>query len=355
MAAMADSTPFRIGEFTRIYSPIDAQGNPWWINDHAFMRDRSGGWHLIGITQQQPPNDLYQLALDDAAYRTMTDLQRAELNARIAVVRQQAAAMTTPLFDAERQLAHATSDKLFSPGWKTEPYALVADEKWEETLLWAPHIVQEGGLYYMFYAAGGDYQGGMFRMHLATSTDLGTWMRCDANPLFRDGYHARDPMVLKVGDEWVMYYTANLDPAGGNHIVAFRTSKDLRTWSERRVAFTDPMTGKTGGPTESPFVVRRGPYFYLFLSMRHGYVPGHYSDTGVFRSTNPFRWNLDDQVGRIDAHALEVMRDDDGSWYISHCGWYQGGVHLAPLTWLDGQDENDTSQPVPRQSPILQR
>ena len=25
-------------------------------------------------------------------------------------------------------------------------------------------------------------------------------------------------------------------------------------------------------------------------------------------------------------------------WYVSHCGWYQGGVYLAPLTWHDGED-----------------
>ncbi len=63
-----------------------------------------------------------------------------------------------------------------------------------------------------------------------------------------------------------MYYTANSNPGGGNHIVAYRTSKDLVNWDERKVAFTDPTMGTFGGPTESPFVVRRGKFYYLFNS-----------------------------------------------------------------------------------------
>lgn len=335
---------FEVGEFRRIYSPVDAAGNAWWINDHAFMRDDAGIWHLIGITQRQEPSEIYRTLLDDRALTAMSKQERAAFDAKFAVERKKAAS----IFKDEREFAHATSSELLGATWQARPFALVADkERWQENILWAPHIVRHEGLYYMFYTGGGDFEGGSFRMHLATSPDMKTWTRSAANPLFMDGYHARDPMVLKVGDEWVMYYTANSDPAGGNHIVAYRTSEDLIHWSDRKTAFTDPVTGKGGGPTESPFVVRRGKYYYLFLSMRHGYVPGFYSDTGVFRSTDPFHWNLDDQIGEIDAHALEVIRDEDGRWYVSHCGWYQGGVYLAPLTWLDGQDDGDTSMPAP--------
>jgi hypothetical protein len=71
-----------------------------------------------------------------------------------------------------------------------------------------------------------------------------------------------------------MYYTATNPPEGGNHVVAYRTSTDLTSWSERSLAFIDPLQGTGAGPTESPFVVQRGEYFYLFLSMRHNYIPG---------------------------------------------------------------------------------
>ena len=91
-----------------------------------------------------------------------------------------------------------------------------------------------------------------------------------------------------------------------------------------------------------PFVIRRGEYFYLFIGPRGGYV-----GTEVFRSKNPFEWDLFDLVGHIESHALEVIRDIDGKWYVSSCGWGQGGVYLAPLTWLDGLDDSDTSFPIP--------
>jgi hypothetical protein len=341
---------FEIGEFKQIYSPIDVDGQPWWINDHSFMRDNAGTWHLLGITQLQEEHEMFQLAFDDARIEALTDTERTEFDVDIARHMADAKANNTPVFHNmdERQFAHATADTLLQPAWKTESFALVADEpSWHENALWAPHIVYHDGLYHVFYTGGGDFEGGLFRMHLATSADMQNWTRDESNPLFIDGFHARDPMVLKVGDQWVMYYTANSEPQGGNHIVAYRISNDLVTWGERQTAFTDPATGQGGGPTESPFVVRRGSYYYLFLSMRNGYKPGFYADTEVFRSTNPFKWNLADKVGAIDAHAAEVIRDTDGQWYVSHCGWYQGGVYLAPMTWHDGQDEADTSMPVP--------
>jgi arabinan endo-1,5-alpha-L-arabinosidase len=54
-----------------------------------------------------------------------------------------------------------------------------------------------------------------------------------------------------------------------------------------------------------------------------------------------------DRVGTLGVHAGEVVRDVDGRWYVSHCGWQRGGVYLAPLFWEDGEDDDDTSLPIP--------
>jgi arabinan endo-1,5-alpha-L-arabinosidase len=139
-----------------------------------------------------------------------------------------------------------------------------------------------------------------------------------------------------------MYYTATTQPQGGNHIVAYRTSEDLVSWGERKVAFTDPSKGTYGGPTESPFIVRRGKSYYLFMGPRGGY-----RGTEVFRSGDPFHWTPEAKVGHIDSHAAEVIRDADGKWYVTHCGWGQGGVYLAALRWNDGLDDAGTSLPIP--------
>jgi hypothetical protein len=62
--------------------------------------------------------------------------------------------------------------------------------------------------------------------------------------------------------------------------------------------------------------------------------PSAYSTTLVLVSDDPFHWERADVAGEIAAHAAEVIVDDtDGSTWISHCGWGQGGVYLAPLSW----------------------
>ena len=182
-----------------------------------------------------------------------------------------------------------------------------------------------------------------YKIHLATSKDLEKWQRHPKNPMIVDGFDARDPFILKVGNDWVMYYTATSKPSGGNHVVACQTSQDLIHWSNRRIVFKDPSKGKSGGPTESPTVVRRGKYYYLFIGPRN-----EYAGTDIFRSRDPFKWDINDRVGHIPSHAAEVIRDVDGKWFISHCGKDQGGVYLAPLYWNDGLDDADTSLSIPK-------
>lgn len=278
------------GEFKRIYDPSVNEKQPWYINDHCFIRAGDGKWHLFGITREEPAKPIEEISF-----------------------------------------AHATADTLLQSPWSKLPPALTVarDAPWREVHLWAPHVIFHNELYYMFYCAGGS-NGANYRINLATSTDLKTWTRSPRNPLLVDGFDARDPFVLRVKDQWVMYYTATSRPEGGNHIVAYVTSNDLLTWTNRGVAFTDPSAGTWGGCTESPFVVQRGKSYYLFLGPRN-----NYDSTHVFLSSDPFHWSIEKKVGDIPAHAAEVIQDADGKWYVSRAGWGKGGVYLAPLTWKD--------------------
>ncbi|MGA2070130.1 MAG: family 43 glycosylhydrolase [Sedimentisphaerales bacterium] len=299
------------GQFFKIYDASNSETDKWYINDHCFIRDANGLWHLFGITDREPLNP---------ASHTIN-------------------------------LAHATARELTQSPWAKQPYALTADANAGEQHLWAPHIILHDGTYYMFYCAGSLKTNSKYRIHLATSTDLKNWKRHPANPMVVDGYDARDPYILKIGDEWIMYYTVTSTPKGGNHIVACLKSKDLIHWGQRRVVFTDPSVGTFGGPTESPQVIRRGEYYYLFIGPRDekGCVDS-YRNTTVFRSKDPFKWTIEDRVGQLTAHAVEVVRDVDGQWYVSHCGWGQGGVYLAKLYWNDGLDDADTSMLVPAEN-----
>ena len=296
----------KAGDFTKIYDPSAGGETKWYINDHCFVYGNDGLWHLFGITHQEPLDPMNEV-----------------------------------------HFAHATARTLLQKQWDKQPFALSAAAKlWNEVHLWAPHVIRHNGLYYMFYCAG-DADHTKYKIHLATSKDLRTWRRQKENPMTVDGFDARDPFVTKVGDKWIMYYTANSKPSGGNHIVACVASDDLVFWSDRKVVYTDPSTGTWGGPTESPFVVRRGNSWYLFISPRDG-DKEEYSGTDVFVSNDPLHWRIEDRVGHIAAHAAEVVRDLDGKWYVSRCGWGQGGVYLAPLIWKDGLDNKPTNIPVPK-------
>ena len=53
----------------------------------------------------------------------------------------------------------------------------------------------------------------------------------------------------------------------------------------------------------------------------------------VLASDDPFSFDAAHEVGRITSHAAEVIVDEQGDWWVSHCGWGMGGVYLAPLHW----------------------
>src|SRR5262245_52762795 len=160
------------GEFVKIYDPSVGEKGKWYINDHCFIRGKDGTWHLFGITHAEPSD-----ALD------------------------------------EDNFAHATSSALMQIPWKKEPFALtVAPEApWKEEHLWAPHVVEHDGTYYMFYCAG-DADHTKYKIHLATSKDLKAWTRHPKNPMIVDGFDGRDPFVMPMGKGWIMYYTATSEP-----------------------------------------------------------------------------------------------------------------------------------------------
>ncbi|MFJ5658257.1 family 43 glycosylhydrolase [Streptomyces microflavus] len=316
--------PRRIGAgpFRYVYDPSTPTG-PRYLNDHTLIKAH-GRWHLFGIVGNSAP--------------------RGE----------------SPDSAAEISFAHASAPSPHGP-WTSHPDALTVDPSYfGEEHLWAPHVIEADGRFWMFYAAGG--AGGTGRaagtggagdrgvaaVNLATSTDLFTWTREPSGPLFR-GLAARDPMVLRVGGEWVMYYT-ELSETGvgdgsgggggggrGNHAVSYRRSTDLRHWGEPAVAFTDTSTEETVSVTESPYVVERDGWYYLFIGPCNGY-----EGTDVLASRDPFRFELAGYAGHVPGHAVEVIRDGE-SWYASAAGWFRNGLYVAPLSWQD--------TPPPWQSP----
>lgn len=277
---------FRVGRFYKIYDPSRGETQRWYINDHTFIRAADRQWHLFGITHPEPANPL-----------------------------------------EEKFFAHATAPELTGP-WTRQPAILHFAPKLGETLVWAPYVFEHDGVYWMFYCAGGATHE-QYRIHLATSSDLFEWKRHPDNPMIVDGYDARDPMVMRYQDQWILYYTATSDPTGGHHTVMAVISTDLIHWSNKKTVFLDPAIGKEGGPTESPFVVAHKGKYFLFVCTNRGY-----NQTAVYGSDNPYHWDSANRIGSFRAHAAEVIQTPE-KWFVSRAGWGQGGVWLAEFTWKD--------------------
>lgn len=85
---------------------------------------------------------------------------------------------------------------------------------WEHGGLYKPCLVEDRGLYYLFYNAKNQTKGGWHEQTgVATSHDLKTWTRYTGNPILTNGgagsmdeLFASDPCVLKNGREWAFFY-----------------------------------------------------------------------------------------------------------------------------------------------------
>ncbi len=171
-------------------------------------------------------------------------------------------------------------------------------EGWDSYGLWAPHVIQSGGAYFMFYT-GVDGPGGdpatRQRIGLAVSTDLDTWTRvrvnrcpgtsgdgcvyqCDecwttwGSPGGSYDHQCRDPFVIwdAQNGRWVMFATAK--SVNGFGVVTVAYSANLTDWTgagfidatRRLEAGVGAQT--TGGQAENPFVTSHNGTYYLIFT-----------------------------------------------------------------------------------------
>ncbi|WP_353114816.1 hypothetical protein [Microbacterium sp.] len=324
------------GKFQHV---LDLTSSNEYLNDHTIIRDDSGKWHIFSI------------------YGNLNGRQLG----------------TGPASsENEDAIFHATAPSL-TGSWTRQADALTTDPAYGngqlggggEAHLWAPHVIKActmpfsaavqpcGGAYYqakyyMFYAAGNQAGAGTdpskAAINLATTTNLdGSWTRSTGGPLFRDGFEARDPFVTFANGKWYIFYTATANASGGANQVKFRTSTNLVNWSAPGVAFTDPTSTANAGAieplTESPVVVNRNGSWYLLIGPRGG----GYTGTDVYKSSNIESFNVSQYAGHINAHAPEIVTDQNGKDWVTNSGWFQAGLDIAEVQW--------STSPRPWQTP----
>ncbi|MGK4003860.1 DUF2961 domain-containing protein [Sorangium sp. So ce1036] len=288
----------RQGPAVEIFDTEGLPGGPFYVNDHSMIQLPDGRWMLTGIFNPEP-------------YRP--DTERAFVLA------------TAPGPGPARWVEAASPSFALAPE-RFSTHAL-ADERW----IWAPHVVRDrdGSLVMIFHVGTPDPDRSGFR--IARSRDGRAWAR-HGRTLFEDICVARDPMLVRLGDLWVVYYTRCASRELRLSGVAYRTSLDLAHWSPPAMALTlGPETAMhNSGHTESPFVFARGGWFYLTVTS----YPVHEDATFVYRSRSPFAFPPR-PIARLRAHAAEWVADGGGfgagRLFFTHAGAGKGGVFLQEL------------------------
>jgi hypothetical protein len=220
------------------------------IADHAWARDANGTWHLFFQNEGLAgPNAI--------EHYTTRDLQTLEY-----------------------------------VGVALQP----SEAGWDSGGLWAPHVVQVGSTWFLFYTGvSGKAAQAHQRIGIATSTDLTHWTRVASTvPVPGDGCvyecreswttwgsgadyadQCRDPFVLWDADHerWTLFATAR--STNGFGVVTVATATDLQHWSgtgyidaSRRLD-SGIEAQRTGGEAENPFIMQHdGTWFLLFTDWR---------------------------------------------------------------------------------------
>lgn len=184
------------------------------------------------------------------------------------------------------------------------------------TSVQAPHPFEHDGKYYLFYNSGA--------ARCMVSDDGRRWEpHVDvrgSQVFFRMG---RDVCVFRDTERarWIAYYCGTVTRGDERRgaMVARTAPSPEGPWSEEEIAV------RTAGNPESPFVIRRGGWYYLWQQM------------SVYRSDDP----LDFDDAELIAHmtgiwyggkwAPEVI-EHDGQHYIAG---YGRGIHVARLRWRE--------------------
>jgi len=260
----------------------------WVPNDHCFVKDGDGRWHAFGITHPRTDFD-HVHAGETLSFHAVAPPGRLK-------------------------------DVLRAGSWQDQPKILPpAERPGEIEANHAPYIVKKDGLYHMIY--------GPTPLRYAVSNDLYEWT--PKGPL-ANAPAGRDPSVI-------FWDGAHHILVCGQHEVLMARSEDLVTCTgTRRI-----LKMKDGVDAESPSIVRHNDTFYLFVCGWNGRwdrkdLSGAYQHvTYVYQSDDPYSFDSESEVTRLDAHAPEVFQDEEGHWYISSAQWPQRGVSIAPLVWAE--------------------
>jgi hypothetical protein len=234
--------------------------------------------------------------------------------------------LNLPMSETENDLGHAISPDLWH--WVQAPPVLPArPDSWDRNQVWAPSVVEQDGVFYMFYTGVStipDTTDGWQRIGVATSTDLMEWTRRDAPILscplipwsvcdsttsltaFRDPFVMPDPAQP---GHWLMYYSTFPSSDSLGMVVGVAESDgDLTQWTDRGPLWITNRNYTYSTIIESPHLFKHDDLWYLFYTTNAG-KPLSFS-TGTDPVGDPATWTY---RGRLES----MLGVDTHAWYAS--------------------------------------
>ncbi|WP_410643294.1 arabinan endo-1,5-alpha-L-arabinosidase [Amycolatopsis sp. lyj-346] len=208
--------------------------------------------------------------------------------------------------------------------------------------LWAPDISYRNGQYYLYYSAS-TFKSNRSAIFLATSPsgNSGTWTHRGLVVESRstDNFNAIDPNLvvddqgrwwLDFGSFWSGIKLIQLDPATGLRLGSGMTA----------------ISGRGGGPIEAPVIVKRGQYYYQYVSFdfccrgaastyrvmvgRSASITGPYSDRNGVPMTSGGGTEILAGHGSIHGPGHQaVLSDNDGDLLVYHYYADNGAARLG--------------------------
>lgn len=228
----------------------------------------------------------------------------------------------------ECDFGHAISNDLYH--WTQLPPVLHTDSLgWDNQNVWAPHVIERDGLYWMFYTGvqnlAGTYRETQ-RIGCAVSTDLNVWSRL-GEPVFdtskapwawwsplNPGPACRDPFVMPDPNRpgmWLMYYTAGIAGDSTNTEIGIAQSDgSFSAWTDLEPVQVTSHVYSSNSLTESPHLFQHDGLWYLFITTSSGQPLTFYTSpdpTGDLPSWT-YRGRLRTMLGY-----------DTSSWFASEC------------------------------------
>ncbi|GHH43294.1 arabinan endo-1,5-alpha-L-arabinosidase [Lentzea cavernae] len=191
--------------------------------------------------------------------------------------------------------------------------------------LWAPDLSYRNGLHWLYYSAStfGSNRSAIF---LATSPsgDSGTWTHRGLVVESRtsDDFNAIDPdLVVDDQGRWWLSFGSFWS---GIKMVALNPSTGLRSDSALR-----SLAGRNGGPIEAPNIVKRGSYYYLFVSF-------DYCCRGASSTYRVVVGRSTSVTGPYVARNGTAMTSGGGTEVLAGQGGVHGTGHQDVLADVDG-------------------